>query len=118
MSDANLVNAMRRWSSEDWQPQPDGRLRGGATSFAQVITAVSSEDPSRFTAVLETLPSSINPLYTTHILLGLRQSATPEQSLRAAWAARAQLSMSAVQIGQLIERAAPSWTPGCSTPPG
>ncbi|HET6187417.1 MAG TPA: hypothetical protein VFE59_10490 [Trebonia sp.] len=108
MSDANLVNAMRRWSSEDWQPQPDGRLRGGATSFAQVITAVSSEDPSRLTAVLETLPSSINPLYTTHILLGLRQSATPEQSLRAAWAARAQLSMSAVQIGQLIERAAPS----------
>ena len=107
MSDANLANAMRRWSSEDWQPQPDGRLRGGATSFAQVITAVSSEDPSRFTSVLETLPSSINPIYTTHILLGLRQSATPEQSLRAAWAARTQLSTSAVQIGQLIERAAP-----------
>ena len=72
-----------------------------------MITAVSSEDPSRFTSVLETLPSSINPIYTTHILLGLRQSATPEQSLRAAWAARTQLSTSAVQIGQLIERAAP-----------
>ena len=58
MCDANLVNAMRRWSSEDWEPQPDGRLRGGAiTSFAQVIgTAVSSEDPSRFTSMLETLP--------------------------------------------------------------
>jgi hypothetical protein len=57
--------------------------------------------------MLETLPSSINPIYTTHILLGLRQSTTPEQSLRAAWAARTQLSTSAVQIGQLIERAAP-----------
>jgi hypothetical protein len=112
MSDANLVSAMRRWSSEDWQPQPDGRLRGGATSFAQVITAVSSEDPSRFAAVLETLPADINPIYTTHILLGLRQSATPEQSLRAAWAARSQLSTSGVQVGQLIERAAGSANPG------
>lgn len=107
MSDSNLVNAMRRWSSDEWQPQPGGRLRGGANSFGDVISAVAGEDPGRFTAVLETLPPGINPVYTTNILQGLRQSATPEQSLRAAWAARAHLSTSAIQIGQLIERAAP-----------
>ena len=104
MSDENLVNAMRRWSTDEWQPEPSGRLRGGATTFAQVIGTAAQEEPRRFTTVLESLPGDINPVYTTHILLGLGQAATPEQSLRAA---RAHTATSGVQIGRLIERAAP-----------
>ena len=107
MSDDQLVNAMRRWSAEEWQPDPDGRLRGGATTFAQVVSTAAQQDPQRFTTVLESLPGDINPVYTTHILLGLGQAATPEQSLRAARAARTRTATSGVQIGQLIERAAP-----------
>ena len=52
MSDEHLVNAMRRWSSDDWQPEPGGRLRGGANTFAQVLDAAAQEDPARFTAVV------------------------------------------------------------------
>jgi hypothetical protein len=107
MSDDNLVNAMHRWSADEWQPEASGRLRGGATTFAQVISSAAQEDPSRFTTVLESLSGDINPVYTTHLLLGLRRTATPEQSLRAAWAARAHTATSGVQIGHLIERAAP-----------
>ena len=46
-------------------------------------------------------------MYTTHILLGLGQAATPEQSLRAAKAACTHTATSGVEIGHLIERAAP-----------
>jgi hypothetical protein len=106
MSDDHLVNAMRRWSADEWQPDPGGRLRGGATTFAQVIGTAAQEDPHRFTTVLESLPGDINPAYTTHILLGLSQAATPEQSLRAAQAAREHTATSRMQIGLLIERAA------------
>ena len=107
MSDDHLVNAMRRWSADEWQPEPGGRLRGGATTFAQVIGTAAQEDPHRFTTVLESLPGDINPAYPTHILLGLSQAATPEQSLRAARAAREHTTTSGMQIGLLIERAAP-----------
>jgi hypothetical protein len=107
MSDEHLVNAMRRWSADEWQAEPSGRLRGGATTFAQVIGAAAQEDPHRFTAVLESLPADLNPVYTTHILLGLSQTATPEQSLRAVAAARTHTATSGVQIGQLIANAAP-----------
>jgi hypothetical protein len=107
MSDDHLVNAMRRWSADEWQPEPSGRLRGGATTFAQVIGTAAQEDPHRFTAVLESLPGDINPAYMTYILLGLSRTATPEQSLRAARAARKHTATSGMQIGQLIERAAP-----------
>src|SRR5262249_20330984 len=72
-----------------------------------VISAAAQEDPHRFTTVLESLPAEINPVYTTHILLGLSQSATPEQSLRAAAAARTHTATSGVQIGNLIAKAAP-----------
>jgi hypothetical protein len=107
MSDENLVNAMRRWSTDEFQPEPSGRLRGGATTFAQVIGTAAQEEPRRFTTVLESLPGDVSPVYTTHILLGLGQAATPEQSLRAARVARVHTATSGVQIGQLIERAAP-----------
>jgi hypothetical protein len=62
---------MRRWSAEERQPEPSGRLRGGASTVAQVIGAAAQEDPGRLTAVLESLPPDVNPVYTTHILLGL-----------------------------------------------
>jgi hypothetical protein len=107
MSDEHLLNAMRRWSAEEWQPEPSGRLRGGANAFAGVLGAAAQEDPARFTAVLESLPADVNPVYTTHILFGLSRAASPEQSLRAAWAARTRVATSGMQIGQLIERAAP-----------
>ena len=107
MSDDQLVNAMRRWSAEEWQIEPDGRTRGGATTFAQVVSTAAQQAPQRFTTVLESLPGDINPVYTTHILLGLGRAATPEQSLRAAKAARTRAATSGVWIGQLIERAAP-----------
>jgi hypothetical protein len=107
MSDEHLVNAMRRWSSDEWQPEPSGRLRGGATTFAGVLSAAAQENPARLTAVIESLPDDIAPVYTTHILSGLSRAATPEQSLRAAWAARAHTATSGTQVSQLIERAAP-----------
>ena len=106
MSDDHLMNAMRRWSSDEWQPEPGGRLRGGASAFAAVLSSTAQANPARFTAVLETLPDDVAPVYTTHILSGLSRAATPEQSLRAAWAARARTATSGMQIGQLIERAA------------
>ncbi len=107
MSDDNLVSAMRRWAADGWQMEPDGRFRGGATVFAQVISSAAQRNPGRFTVILESLPDDINPVYTTHILLGLRQVATPEQSLRAAAAARGHIVTSGTWIGHLIERAAP-----------
>jgi hypothetical protein len=107
MSDENLLNAMRRWSADEWQPEPSGRLRGGATTFAQVIGTAAHEDPHRFTTILESMPGDINRIYATHILLGLGQVATPEQSLRATRATRAHTATSGAQIGQLIQRAAP-----------
>jgi hypothetical protein len=106
MSDDHLLNAMRRWSSDEWQPEASGRLRGGASTFAGVLSGAAQENPARFTAVIESLPDDIAPVYTTHILVGLSRTATPEQSLRAAWAARARTATSGIQIGQLIQRAA------------
>jgi hypothetical protein len=108
MSDEHLVNAMRRWSADEWRPEPGGRLRGGASTFAGVLDAEAQENPARFTAVVQSLPGDIAPVYTTHILAGLRRAATPEQALRAAWAARARTATSGTQIAQLIERAAPA----------
>jgi hypothetical protein len=107
MNDEHLVNAMRRWSGAGWQAEPSGRIRGGASSFAQVLAAAAEEAPARFTAVLESLPGDIEPVYTTQILFGLSKSATPEQSLRAVWAARGRIATSGVQIGWLLEHAAP-----------
>lgn len=107
MNDEHLVNAMRRWSGAGWQPEPSGRIRGGASSFAQVLAAAAQEAPTRFTAVLESLPGDIEPVYTTQILFGLSKSAAPEQSLRAVWAARGRIATSAVQLGWLLEHAAP-----------
>ena len=107
MTDEHLVNAMRRWSGNDWEPELSGHLRGGASSFAQVLAAAAQEAPARFTAILESLPSDIQPVYTTQILFGLSKSATPEQSLRAVWATRGRIGTSGVQIGWLLERAAP-----------
>lgn len=106
MSDEHLLNAMRRWSADEWQLDPGGRLRGGASAFAGVLSGAAQADPARFTAVLEALPDDIAPVYTAHILSGLSMAATPEQSLRAAWAARARTATCGMQIGQLIERAA------------
>lgn len=106
MSDEHLLKAMRRWSTDEWQPEASGRLRGGASIFARVLSGAAQANPARFTAVLESLPDYIAPVYTTHILFGLSRVATPEQALRAAWAARGRTATSGMQIGQLLERAA------------
>ncbi len=107
MNDGHLLNAMRRWSTDEWRPEPSGRLMGGASSFAQVLATAAQEDPSRFTALLESLPDDIQAVYTVQILFGLSKSATPEQCLRAAWAARTRISAAGMQIGWVLERAAP-----------
>ena len=86
------------------RPPPRRRqhLRRGARREA------ARKNPARFTAVVQSLPGDIAPVYLTHILAGLRRAATPEQSLRAAWAARTRTATSGTQIAQLIERAAPA----------
>lgn len=78
-----------------------------AGTFAQVVGGAAQADPYRFTAVLESLPDDINPIYTIHILRGLSQAATPEQSLRAVRAARTHTGAAAIHFGQLIGKAAP-----------
>ena len=93
MTDDQLVGAMRRWSADEWQPMQDGRLRGGASSVAQVIGTAAQTDPNRFTAILESLPADIQPVYTQQILSGLsRSAATPAQMLRAVKAARTRIN--------------------------
>jgi hypothetical protein len=108
MNDGQLIGAMRRWASDEWQPLPDGRLRGGATSVAQVIGAAAQADPDRFTSVLESLPADIHDIYIGHILSGLsRSTAAPGQLLRAIKAARARVSACRTEIAWLIGQAAP-----------
>lgn len=106
MNDDQLIGAMRRWASDEWQPLPDGRLRGGASTVAQVISAAAQADPDRFTRVLESLPAGIHDVYTQHILSGLRRStASPSQLLRAIKAARARACQA--EIAWLIGQTAP-----------
>lgn len=107
MTGDQLIGAMRRWSSDQWQPLEDGRLRGGATSVAQVIGTAAQADPGRFTEVLESLPADIQPVYTQQILSGLgRSAATPVQALRAVNAAQARVAACSTEIAWLIGQAA------------
>ncbi len=101
-------------------PLPDGRLRGGASTVAQVVGAAAQADPDRFTSVLESLPADIHDVYTQHILSGLsRSTATPSQLLHAMKAARA-------RTGACQYRGSPgssarsrhTWIPRCSLMPG
>ncbi len=108
MNDGQLIGAMRRWASDEWQPLPDGRLRGGASTVAQVVGAAAQADPDRFTSVLESLPADIHDVYIQHILSGLRRStASPSQALRAIKAARARTGAGQIEIAWLIGHAAP-----------
>ena len=106
MTGDQLIGAMRRWSSDEWQPMEDGRLRGGATSVAQVMGAAAQADPDRFITVLETLPADIESIYIQQILSGLgRSAATPVQVMRAVKAARAHVATCNQEIAWLIEQA-------------
>jgi hypothetical protein len=108
MNDGQLIGAMRRWASDEWQPLPDGRLRGGASTVAQVVGAAAQADPDRFTSVLESLPADIHDVYVQHILEGLRRStASPSQLLRAIKTARARTGSCHTEIAWLIGQAAP-----------
>ena len=107
MTSDQLIGAMRRWSSDQYQPMEDGRLRGGAISVAQVIGAAAQADPGRFTEILETLPADIQPVYIQQILSGLsRSTATHVQVLRAVKATGARVATCSREIAWLIEQAA------------
>ena len=107
MTDDQLIGAMRRWSSDQYQPMEDGRLRGGATSVAQVIGAAAQADPGRFIVVLEALPADIQFVYIQQILSGLsRSTATPVQVLRAVKATRGCVATCSREIAWLIGQAA------------
>jgi hypothetical protein len=119
MTDGQLIGAMRRWSSDEWRPLEDGRLRGGATSVAQVIAAAAQADPDRFTAVLETLPLDIELVYIQQILSGLgRSAATPVQVMRAVKATRAHVAICSREIAWLIGQAAAHLDPVVLTAAG
>ncbi len=108
MNDDQLIGAMRRWASDEWQPLPDGRLRGGASTVAQVVGTAAQADPDRFTSVLESLPADIHDVYIQHILSGLsRSTASPSQLLRAIKATRARTGACHTEIAWLIGQAAP-----------
>ena len=108
MKDDQLINAMRRWSSGEWRPLPDGRIQGGAASFAQVIASAAQDDPQRFAAILESLPEGIQPVYVQDLLRGLgRSAASPEQLLRIVKASQAHTASCGTEIALLVEQVAP-----------
>jgi hypothetical protein len=71
MSDRHWLTAMQHYSASDATNWRNGRLVGDAWTQAQVLEALTKEDPQRFARLLLRIPAGTAEAYTGGILRGL-----------------------------------------------
>lgn len=88
LSDRQWRQAIRKYRGDERHVyEPDGVI-GGARQLASVLGARAKEQPERFVAFLETLPTEANPSYAEAIVSSLREvEAPPSLVVRAVKAA-------------------------------
>ncbi|MFD0274637.1 NACHT domain-containing protein [Kitasatospora sp. NPDC127111] len=116
MPDDELVHELQQHTADGPIWTDDGQLLGGATSFADVITAATQQDPERFAALLER-EKAIPVVYIAAVLRGIDKAgtaaeATVAQALRTVKAASPHASTCGNDLAMLIARTAPHITDG------
>jgi hypothetical protein len=81
MTDAQWLNAIRRY--DDGEDRRRGRtfLDGGARQLAGELQHFTKEHPARFSLLLEKIPDDANRAYVSHLLWGLADAGTIDDDI-------------------------------------
>lgn len=89
MSDQQWLRAIEKYHTDERHIYERDGVIGGARQLSSVLQARAKEEPERFVAFLEELPTNMNADYAGSVISGLRESdATPAvvvRAIKAAW---------------------------------